>query len=357
MARCLRRFSRLAFWIPFAATSVVIAPLSVHAQDTPDGQFRPSAWRDHYSSQRIEALRQQLASGAPSTEAFWVQVAREGTPIVEPSQPDDDHQLVTFLWRGTPETKNVLVVWSPFTGVRPQDYLMTRLEDSDVWYLVARVLRGARFLYLLSPNDPLDSRALGVWGGRRSPRADPLNPHQLAGQSVAELPGAPPQPWIVRHPETARGTVEEHQVTSELLGTERAISVYTPVGYHAAQAPYHMLVLLDKAIYESFVSVPTILDTLIAASRIPPTVAVLVSNSGTRGADLLFNETFVDFIATELIPWTGTRYNVTLDPSKVVIGGGECRRGYRAAHRPALFRRLWERSEPVRWVPPLSRAA
>ena len=130
------------------------AVVTGQAQNAPDGQYRPSVWRDNYSSQRIEALRQRLASGDRTTDAFWAEIAQVGTPLIEPSQPDDKHQLVTFLWRGTAQTQNVLVVWSPFTGVRPQDYLMRRLENSDVWYLVVRVLRGARFLYQLAPNAP-----------------------------------------------------------------------------------------------------------------------------------------------------------------------------------------------------------
>lgn len=303
--------------VPFV---LLVLSVPISTAEAQDSQLRPASWRGNYSSQRVETLRRHIAAGNQSTDAFWAEIARMGTPLIEPSDPDDQHQLVTFLWRGTTETQNVLVVWHPFVAVRPQDYLMTRLEDSDVWYLVARIPVGARFLYQLAPNDPLDNRALGVWEGR-SPQTDPLNPHRFGSQSVVELPGAPPQPWIVKHPETSEGTVEEHQILSELLDTERAVSVYTPSAYHADAEPYHLLVLFDKTYYESAIPVPVILDNLISASRIPPVVAVLISNSGTRGPDLLHNEIFTDFVATELITWTRSHYNVTLDPSQVVIGG------------------------------------
>ena len=307
---------------------IMVVPLSAQAQ------YKPATWLDNYPSQRIEALRRQISTGDNSTDDFWAEIAQEGAPLFEPTEPDDTHQLVTFLWRGTPETQNVLVVWSPFAGVQPQDFLMTQLGDSDVWYLTTRELRGARFLYGLSPNDLLDSRALGVWA-ERSPQADPLNPRQLAGRSVAELPGAPPQPWSIKYPETPAGTVREHHVTSDLLGTERTVSVYTPPGYQEAGAPHHLLVVFDKAIYENVVPVSIILDNLIAASRIPPTVAVLISNPAEiRNSDLLFGDTFVDFadfIATELVPWVRTRYNVSRDPSETVIGGVSAG-GVAAAH-------------------------
>ena len=148
-----------------------------------------------------------------------------------------------------------------------------------------------------------------------------MNPNQLGRLSVVELPDAPPQPWVVKNPETPAGTVEEHEIRSELLDTERLISVYTPAAYDTEATPYHLLVLFDKDIYESVVPVHLTLDNLVAASRLPPTVAVLVANRGTRGPHLMFNDTFVDFVATELIPWTQARYNITLDPSQAVIGG------------------------------------
>lgn len=303
--------------VPFV---LLVLSVPISTAEAQDSQLRPASWRSNYSSQRIETLRRQFAAGNQSTDAFWAEIAKMGTPLIEPSDPDDQHQLVTFLWRGTTETHNVLVVWSPFTGVRPQDYLMTRLEDSDVWYLVARIPAGARFLYQLAHNDPLDSRALGVWVGR-SPQPDPLNPHRFGSQSVVELPGAPLQPWIAKHPETPEGTVEEHQIRSELLDAERTVSVYTPAAYHADAEPRHVLVLFDKEYYQSAIPVPVILDNLISASRIPPVVAVLISNRGTRGPDLINNETFTDFVAKELIPWVRSRYHVTDDPAQAIVGG------------------------------------
>ncbi len=45
--------------------------------------------------------------GNVDISAFWKQVTTEGTPLVESIEKDPQHQLVTFLWRGTPETRNV----------------------------------------------------------------------------------------------------------------------------------------------------------------------------------------------------------------------------------------------------------
>lgn len=42
---------------------------------------------------------------------------------------------VTFLWRGKPATRNVMVLWIPYAGVVPDEYLMARLGETDVWQL------------------------------------------------------------------------------------------------------------------------------------------------------------------------------------------------------------------------------
>jgi len=63
-----------------------------------------------YSSPHIDALRDDLVGGKPqSLAAFWQQVHEQGTPLIEPLPNDDRHVLVTFLWRGSAETRNVVV--------------------------------------------------------------------------------------------------------------------------------------------------------------------------------------------------------------------------------------------------------
>ena len=110
----------------------------------PRDQLRQSSWRERYSSPRVEALRTHIASGLADTEAFWREVSRQGTPLVERSRKGDKHQLVTFLWRGGSETTRVLIAIDPFTAARPQDYAMERVDRSDVWHLTVRMPPGKR---------------------------------------------------------------------------------------------------------------------------------------------------------------------------------------------------------------------
>ena len=196
-----------------ACVAMVLSLAYIHGQE-----LTPSAWRERDTSPRIEQLRKSLASGDTNTDEFWSEIKAGGTPLIEPL--GDKHSLVTFLWRGTPDTRNVVVFLSDFVGVRPQDYMMRRLGNSDVWFLTVRLPPTARFLYWLSPNNPLDNAFLGGLLGS-SQQLDPLNLNPFFGiGSIAELPGAPAQPWIVKNPNVPAGAVSDARtISSKLLMT------------------------------------------------------------------------------------------------------------------------------------------
>src|SRR5262245_40344341 len=61
------------------------------------------------ASPRVAELQKRLGGGdAKAAEAFWDKVKAEGTPLVEPIPGEPAYVLVTFLWRGRPDTKNVV---------------------------------------------------------------------------------------------------------------------------------------------------------------------------------------------------------------------------------------------------------
>ncbi len=214
--------------------------LQIDATLSLDERLKPAPRTDKYVSPAIEALRKQLAHGENSTDAFWQAQARSGTPLVEPIENDSQRMLVTFLWRGTPDTRNVAVLGS--FGSRPiADSTMTQLAGSDVWYLTLRLPSGARFMYSLSPNDPLTFDAPRAAQRAASSQSDPLNPNRwqcaptasrYECQSMVELPGAPPQPWIVKNAGEPGGHGRQAQ-DQERAAEERA----QPVRLHAAQLP------------------------------------------------------------------------------------------------------------------------
>jgi hypothetical protein len=80
----------------------------------------------------MDALRKQASSGNADIETFWKHVTAEGTPLVESIEKDPHHQLVTFLWRDTPETRNVLLNASLQVGGRhPLDCVMHQIPHTE----------------------------------------------------------------------------------------------------------------------------------------------------------------------------------------------------------------------------------
>jgi enterochelin esterase family protein len=329
-----------------------------------DERMKAQAQQDRYASPAIEALRTRIAGGDRRTESFLERVAQTGTPLVEAIDGDTRRTRVTFLWRGASETRNVMVLGSFATGPLT-DYAMTRLADTDVWYLTVRMPTGSRFAYSLSPNDPGTFEPPRAAQRAATVQGDPLNPRRWACspaatrydcQSMAELPGAPPQPWIVRNGEIPAGKVDKHTIASNLLKNERNLSVYTPPGYRADGKPAALLVLFDESAYLNNVPTPVILDNLIAAGRIPPMVAVLIANPSqdTRNKELPPNPAFADFLATELVPWVHAHYTVTSDPALTVVAGssyGGIAATYAGLRHSELFGNVLCQSGSFWWAP------
>ena len=85
-------------------------------------------------SRRIQALQASVQRGEKeSVNSFWEEVKKAGAPLIEPIAGDRDNMAVTFLWRGKPDAHNVMVLWTPYAGVVPDEYLMERLGETDVW--------------------------------------------------------------------------------------------------------------------------------------------------------------------------------------------------------------------------------
>jgi len=293
-------------------------------------------------SPRIQALQASIQrEEKESVNSFWEEVRKAGAPLIEPIAGDRDNMAATFLWRGNPDTRNVMVLWIPYAGVAPDEYLMARLGETDVWYKTIKVDRKMRLAYTLAPNAArllpfslsIDNDAITMTAAAARP--DPLNPKryridadsvdapEYRGQSVLEMPDAPPQPWIAQRSGVPAGRVEKHQFKSAALKNGREIAVYLPHSYSAHGEPYPLLVLFDEDAYLSLVPTPTVLDNLISEGRIPPMVALLIGNAmdDARDRELLCNPEFTGALVTELLPWAHGLYNFTRDPRQTVVAG------------------------------------
>jgi len=335
-------------------------------------------------SPRLKALSAALDAGQQdAVSQFWEEVRAKGEPLIETVQGQtvqgqESDTLVTFLWRGTPETKNVLVAWMPFALQWPEDYKMNRLGETDVWFRTLRVDKRKRFAYLLIPNapfmraslEPNSDQVLSI--AATGAQIDPLNPQRLVdsdpddpdlaqyrGLSVVEMPDAPPQPWLVRRPEVPTGKIVKEQFKSLLLHNEREVAIYTPANYSKDAEPYALLILFDGGLQLGLMQTPTTLDNLIAEKRIPPLVTIFVSNAAgdARARELPCNPTFADFLNSELLPWVRRNYKVTHDPAHTVVGGlsyGGLAAAYVAFRHPESFGNVLSQSGSYWWTPPRS---
>lgn len=282
---------------------------------------------DRIESPILSALQRKLHNGGNTTE-FWQAVARDGSPLVEDNNADEslreDQALVTFLWRGAEH--NVRIFGAP-SGDHDE---MQRLGDSDIWYRSYPVSRKARINYRLAPDVPVfdgsyrDRRRAILATAQRdpfNPLFEPANPvDQFDGSSVVELPDAPVVPWLDSSSESLAGSVTTLELKSKILANTRAVHLYRPAGYDPAASGNALLVVFDGDQYIDEVNMPTILDNLIAAKRIPSTAAVLISNPSpkSRAVELPCNDDFVRFLTEELMPFVheqsmdATRENIVL---------------------------------------------
>lgn len=304
-------------------------------------------------SPRLALLAKEAHEEPGATGRFWEEIGKLGTPLVEPASADASRSLVTFLWRGDRKTEGVFLL-----GSLSGEALLTRLDGTDVWYRSYLVRRDARFTYRLAPfrgSVPSDPGKI-----RETAGIDPFNPrrHPPAGPpllSVAEMPDAPAQPWIVRKPGTPAGVVKEGTIQSSILRGSRPVAVYTPPGYEAGtERTYPLLIVFDGTAYRDLIPLPAILDNLTATGKIPPVVAILVGRleAEERESDLSCNRSFSRFVAEELLPWARQGYRVTSEAGGVALAGSSLG-GLGAAcavlERPDLFGNVLAQSGAFWW--------
>lgn len=282
-------------------------------------------------SRKITSLKQQLESGNyEELYKFWEQIDENGAPIIEEIEGDKDNALVTFIYKGSNETKNVLLYFSfepeNYLDYKYSDYEFERLLDTDVWYKTCKMRNDIRFDYYLIVNDPLDDDWDKRWDRLEQ---DSLNKNKLMlkdddGNSLeityVVMPKADKHQWVQEREEISKGNLDLHMFKSDKLNNERKIWVYTPAEYSESTEPYGFLVLSDGYDYLE-ISAKAVLDNLINDNKIPPIAAVFIDSNKDRMTELMCNDDFTYFITDEVLPWVRENYNVSDNPQKNIIGG------------------------------------
>lgn len=161
---------------------------------------------------------------------------------------------------------------------------------------------------------------------------------------------------MVQKQNVAEGTVETVRFRSKQLNNERTLCVYLPAVF-ARRNRYDLLVTLDEDMYSGPVPLATILDNLIAAQRVWPTVAVLVGNTN-RAFELSCSQDFSAMLADELLPWLEERYAFKRNRDRTTIAGSSLG-GLAAAcagwRQPTAFANVIALSGSFRWRPSTER--
>lgn len=280
-------------------------------------------------SPTIAALAETVKRGG-GTEAFWQDIARRGTPLVEPLKdaPGSDRVAMTFLARGA--RHNVRLLGGPTSNHEN----LERLGRSDVWFKSFIVPASTRLSYQIAPDVP------DFPGTCRECRmailaqlqADPLNhrpwpsdaPDRYNQVSKVELSGAPLQPGLEGGWAEPAGRLIAERFTSGILGNTREVTIYAPPGVDPTGKNTILLLLFDGPDYlDRHAPVPTMLDRLTGDGRLPPTVAVFIANPGTeaRERELPANPAFAAMLADELLPWLSERMGIRAWPDRTVLAG------------------------------------
>lgn len=331
------------------------------------------------TSPTIRRLRAAVSGARPhAVRDFWARMERDGTPIVERVRGSPHELLLTFVWRGKRGTQTVGLRSS--LGVdTPTESLLTRLPGTNVWFRTYSVPDDLRDTYTFVIDEPLrspvDRQEMIRWRDRK--HHDPFNPRKLPHardpwypkdlyldnpviDSLVELPGAPRHAEVIPIPDVVPGQIEEHVIRSTFLNDERRVWVHTPAGVSPQSPNLHVVLFFDGFVYLRMIPGATILDNLVAAHRVPPTLSVFIDPKWflkERLRDLgKFHPPFGKFLVRELLPWLARSYRVRLRPEQTMLVG--CSAGglaalHWAATYPTHFRLVLSQSGAVyMWVPP-----
>ena len=273
-------------------------------------------------SARIKALYRSLRHHeAGAADAFWKSLAGH-SPIVEPYPSDPKSVLATWVMRS--DKPYVGMVGGPNLDEKP----MVRIADTDLFYLSARVPADSDLFYsfIVDPlppsfHVPFSKEGIGRFAHNQP---DPNNPSNEPF-SRAELPAMPHSPYLAVRPGVAHGTVTEIHLKSDAMKEDRRVGIYTPPGFDPKQT-YPLVIAFDGEVYglpglPPNIPLPTILDNLLADGKLPPVVAAIVANQGTRNRDLPGSLPFADFLATELVPRMRADYHAGLTPAQTLVTG------------------------------------
>jgi enterochelin esterase family protein len=283
----------------------------------------PGFTEEEIQSPKIARLYQMLEKARPGeTDAILsalIEENRDNFPLVE-----DD--LATFIYYGKVGLR--VTVPSDLNRWDTKMHEMTRVKDTDLFYLTLELPKDARIDYKFYVDT--------VW------MMDPLNPHTVAGgygpNSELSMPDYVFPEEIVPNDTIPHGAIEVHHFESKVMANSRNVHVYTPAGYDE-DGSYHVVFVQDGGEYISLGSMVDVLDNIIYEGRIPPVLGVFI-DPVDRNFEYWANPDYEKMVVEEIMPFIRDHYAITDEPRKTAIMGaslGGAISLYISANRPGIF--------------------
>lgn len=314
-------------------------------------------------SPRIQKLYEELKSDKDKAlEEFWNEVRKNGSPIIEKIEDDDENCLVTLLWRETQPIDNVRVIGEIF-GIDPDFTKFYRLTGTDLLFRTWKANKNAHCFYILILNGK-DGQDWGEFNFI----VDPLNPQKYVcveydkdpepylicnEESYVALPGYKESIWTIEESHATKGKVEViDEFESNILSNKRRVWMYTPAGYDKNSEPCALSIFTDGWHYVNVTKVITILDNLIYKGEIPPLCVAFIETED-RETELTCSDKFSEFLTKEMLPWIYENYNVTNKPQNTLIGGfsyGGLTSTFVGLKHPEIFHKVLCQSGSMFWT-------
>ncbi|MCH9687187.1 MAG: enterochelin esterase, partial [Deltaproteobacteria bacterium] len=235
------------------------------------------------------AIHHLLDGGTPDAAAIDAFLSGRSFPLLEGDR-------ATFVFRGEADAIN-LRHW--IYGLESAQAL-TRVPETDLWYLVHEMPAGSRVEYKLEL----------VRGDHHEWIRDPLNPHlaqdPFGANSVCQGVGYARPSWSLPQAGTRRGRLEEHWVKETPFGEPRKVTVYLPARYRPTRR-YRLLVVHDGGDYLHYAALKDVLDNLIDDLEVAPVIAALC-HPGDRLVEYPDDPRHAAFVAQTLLPALEERY-------------------------------------------------
>ena len=274
----------------------------------------------------LESLRQHALADPGAIDRF---VDGRPFPLVE-------DRTSTFVYRGEADA----VQLRHWVYGLPSTPAFTRLDGTDLWYLVLELPSDSRIEYKIEV----------IRGGAVESIEDPLNPSRardpFGANSVLHTTGYERPAWTFADPEARTGTMERHRRPSDALGRDVDIDVYLPARFRLT-GQYPLLVVHDGGDYLEYSAMQTVLDNLIHRLDMAE-VVVAFTNPRERLVEYADFEPHARHIAEELVPWLEAELPLATTPAGTGRHGGELRRGRVVLRRPPVPGSVRPRAAAVR---------